>query len=91
MSKPEISIDVVKHDDGGYKAIIMCQSKKGTPIYTFSLLNYTDLIVTETTNATRVFFNMPIELNRHMGQMRCNASNKGNWVLSDLISLTVGM
>ncbi|XP_058647010.1 uncharacterized protein si:dkey-93h22.7 isoform X2 [Onychostoma macrolepis] len=89
VSKPEISFDVVKLDDGGYKAIITCQSKKGTPRYTFSLLNYTNLIATETTSTIRVFFNMPIEPNRYMGQMRCNASNEGNWVLSEPISLIV--
>ncbi len=91
MSKPEISFDVVKHEDGGYKAIITCQSNKGTPLYTFSLLNHTDLIASETTDATRVSFTLSVELNRHMGRIRCNASNEGNWVLSDPVSLTVGM
>ncbi|XP_073682398.1 uncharacterized protein [Garra rufa] len=89
VSKPEISIEVVKLDDGGYKAVITCQSKKGTPLNTFSLLNYTDLMITETTDRTSVFFNVPIELNRYMGQMRCNASNEGNWVLSESVSLIV--
>ncbi|XP_016105151.1 platelet endothelial cell adhesion molecule isoform X1 [Sinocyclocheilus grahami] len=89
VSKPEFSFDVVKLDDGGYKAIITCQSKKGTPLNTFSLLNHTDLIATETTDTTSAIFNMPIELNRYMGQMKCNASNEGNWVLSDPYSLTV--
>ncbi|XP_059394035.1 uncharacterized protein si:dkey-93h22.7 [Carassius carassius] len=89
VSKPEFSLDVVKLEDGGYTAIITCQSTKGTPHITFSLLNHTDLIFTETTDTTSALFSIPIDLNRYMGHMRCNASNKGNWVLSEPYNLTV--
>ncbi|XP_026131674.1 Fc receptor-like protein 5 isoform X2 [Carassius auratus] len=89
VSKPELSVDVVKLEDGGYKAIITCQSTKGTLPITFNLLNHTDLILTETTDTTSALFSIPIELNRYMGRMRCNASNQGNWVLSEPYDLTV--
>ncbi|KAL0180533.1 hypothetical protein M9458_022939, partial [Cirrhinus mrigala] len=75
--------------NANYKAVITCRSMKGTPLNTFSLLNYTDAINTESTDTKSVFFNVPIELNRYMGQMRCNASNEGNWALSDTASLIV--
>ncbi|XP_050979319.1 Fc receptor-like protein 5 [Labeo rohita] len=89
VSKPEISMDPVKLENGYYAANITCQSKKGTPPITFSLLNYTDAIFTETTETTSAFFKVPIELNRYMGQVSCNASNEGNWVLSDPFRLIV--
>uniref|UniRef100_A0A9J8AKS4 Si:dkey-93h22.7 n=1 Tax=Cyprinus carpio carpio TaxID=630221 RepID=A0A9J8AKS4_CYPCA len=89
VSKPKISFDVAKNEDGGFTAIITCQSTKGTPLKFFTLLNYTEVLTTESTDRTSVLFSMPIELNRYMGQMRCNASNEGNWVLSDPLSLTV--
>ncbi|KAK2874716.1 hypothetical protein Q8A67_021869 [Cirrhinus molitorella] len=89
VSKPEISFDVVKREDGVYTATITCKSQKGAPLNTFSLLNYTDLMITETVDITSVFFNVPIELNRYMGQMRCNASNEGNWILSEPVNLIV--
>ncbi|XP_051769166.1 hemicentin-1 isoform X2 [Ctenopharyngodon idella] len=89
VSKPEISVDVVKLKDGGFKAVISCRSEKGTPLNTFSLLNNTDVIATETSDRTSVLFSVPVELNRYMGHVRCNASNEGNWVLSEPADLTV--
>ncbi|ROL43741.1 Fc receptor-like protein 5 [Anabarilius grahami] len=89
VSKPEISVDVVKLKDGGFKAIISCRSEKGTPLNTFSLLNNTDIITTETSDSTSMLFSVPLELNRYMGHVSCNASNEGNWVLSEPADLTV--
>ncbi|XP_048028264.1 basement membrane proteoglycan isoform X1 [Megalobrama amblycephala] len=89
VSKPEISVEVEKLKDGGFKAVISCRSEKGTPLITFSLLNNTDIITTETSDKTSTFFSVPLELNRYMGHVRCNASNEGNWVLSEPADLTV--
>ncbi|XP_065115304.1 cell adhesion molecule CEACAM1 [Paramisgurnus dabryanus] len=87
MSKPEISIDVMKIGVGIF-IIVKCRSDKGTPTKTFSLFNDREVINTKTTEGLQVDFNVSIELNRDMGWVRCNASNDGNWVLSEPISLT---
>lgn len=76
---------------GDFRMIIRCGCNKGTPLNTFSLLNDTGIIATETTDRLQAFFNVSIQLNRDTGWVRCNASNHGNWMLSDTKSLTVGM
>ncbi|XDV51099.1 hypothetical protein PO909_020045, partial [Leuciscus waleckii] len=89
VSKPELSLEVVKLEDAGFRAIITCRSLKGSPLKTFSLLNNTDIIALETSDRTSAIFHVPVELNRIMGRVRCNASNEGNWVLSEPVNLTV--
>ncbi|XP_051532169.1 Fc receptor-like protein 5 isoform X2 [Myxocyprinus asiaticus] len=89
LSKPEISLNIVKLAFGEFKAIITCRSEKGTPPNTFRLLNNTKIIATETTHRTSAIFSVPIELNQNMGWVRCNASNEGSLQLSEPISLTV--
>ncbi|XP_067287771.1 Fc receptor-like protein 5 isoform X2 [Pseudorasbora parva] len=89
VSKPELSLDVVKLEDAAFEAIITCRSEKGTPLITFSLLNNTEDIAGETSDRTSALFHVPIKLNHDMGRVRCNASNDGNWVLSEPINLTV--
>nr|XP_055040092.1 synaptogyrin-2b isoform X2 [Misgurnus anguillicaudatus] len=88
ISKPEISMDVMKIGVGIF-IILKCRSDKGTQPKTFSLFNDTKVINTKTTEGLQVDFNVSIELNRDMGWVRCNASNDGNWMLSEPISLTV--
>ncbi|XP_051966981.1 Fc receptor-like protein 3 [Xyrauchen texanus] len=89
LSKPAISLDIVKLDLGEFKANITCRSEKGTPPNTFRLVNNTKIIASETTHRTSATFSEPIELNQNMGWVRCNASNEGNWQLSEPVSLTV--
>ncbi|TRY82669.1 hypothetical protein DNTS_032601 [Danionella cerebrum] len=89
ISKPELEMKVVKPLDGGFKAVVTCRSVRGTPLNTFSLMNGSSLIFTETSDNTQAIFSIPIELNQEMGSVRCNASNQGNWVMSDPLSLTV--
>lgn len=91
ISNPTISLEVVKTAGGDVRVIIRCWCSKGTPLVTFSLLNDTEIIATETTHTLQALFNVSIELNRDMGWVRCNASNHGNWMLSGAKSLTVGM
>ncbi|KAK7118967.1 hypothetical protein R3I94_020972 [Phoxinus phoxinus] len=88
VSKPEVSLEV-KMEDAGIRAVITCQSLKGSPLNTFSLLNDTDVIATQATDRTSAVFRVPVELNRAVGRVRCNASNEGNWVLSEPVDLTV--
>ncbi|XP_056097750.1 Fc receptor-like protein 5 isoform X2 [Rhinichthys klamathensis goyatoka] len=88
VSKPEISLEVVKLGDAGFRAIVTCRSLKGSPLITFSLLNDTDVITKNTTEGTSAIFHVPVELNRVTGRVRCNASNEGNWVLSEPVNLT---
>ncbi|XP_056590475.1 cell adhesion molecule DSCAML1 isoform X2 [Triplophysa dalaica] len=89
ISKPEISLDVVKSAAGDLTAIVRCRCDTGTPLNTFSLLNDTDIIAVETTDRLQALFNVSIQLNRDMGWVRCNASNHGNWMLSNAKSLSV--
>lgn len=90
ISKPEISLDVLKSAAGDLTAIVRCRCDTGTPLNTFSLLNDTDIIAAETTDRLQAIFNVSIQLNRDMGWVRCNASNHGNWMLSNAKSLSVG-
>ncbi|XP_077100071.1 Fc receptor-like protein 5 isoform X1 [Siphateles boraxobius] len=89
VSKPEISLEVEKLEDAGVRAVVTCRSSKGSPINTFRLLNDTDVIEEKTTNRTSAIFHVPVELDRITGRVRCNASNEGNWVLSEPVNLTV--
>ncbi|XP_056324337.1 Fc receptor-like protein 5 [Danio aesculapii] len=89
LSKPEILLDIVKIEDGNYKATITCRADKGTPQNTFTLLNHTDIITTVTTHNTSAVFSVPIQMNIDMGRMKCNASNEGNWVMSEPTRLFV--
>nr|XP_055040104.1 carcinoembryonic antigen-related cell adhesion molecule 2-like [Misgurnus anguillicaudatus] len=76
MSKPEISMDVMKIEVGIFISV-KCQSDKGTQPKTFSLFNDKKVINTKTTEGLQVDFNVSIELNKDMGGVQCNASNEG--------------
>ncbi|XP_057217767.1 B-cell receptor CD22 isoform X1 [Triplophysa rosa] len=89
VSKPEISLDVLKSAAGDLSVIVRCRCDTGTPLNTFSLLNDTNIIVTETTDRLQAFFTVSVQLNRDMGWVRCNASNHGNWMLSNAKNLSV--
>nr|XP_009304605.1 Fc receptor-like protein 5 isoform X1 [Danio rerio] len=89
LTKPEILFDVVKIEDCNYKAMITCRSERGTPQNTFTLLNHTQIITNVTTQNTSAVFSVPIQMNIDMGRMKCNASNEGNWVMSEPTRLFV--
>ncbi|XP_029007890.1 muscle, skeletal receptor tyrosine protein kinase [Betta splendens] len=79
-SEPDISFVVLKEGSHDYSAVVTCQSARGATPITFSLYNGTgrQMIGSQTSGDREATFKLPVELGRHMGWIRCNASN-GAW------------
>ncbi|XP_031430773.1 Fc receptor-like protein 5 isoform X3 [Clupea harengus] len=71
----KVSFTVVKERDGHYWAQVVCRSVGGTPPITFALFNNSEGIDEQNTEHLNATFLVPIDLDQHMGELMCQASN----------------
>ncbi|XP_036442394.1 hemicentin-1 isoform X1 [Colossoma macropomum] len=89
VSEPKISFEVVKDGEGIFSAIVKCQSEKGTSPITFTLLRNNDSIAEEQDKDLQAKIVVPIQLDRNMGLVQCQASDRTRTVSSKPVNITV--
>ncbi|KAG8015163.1 Fc receptor-like protein 3 [Nibea albiflora] len=89
VSRPNISITVLKEDSHNYSAMVTCESTNGTPPVTFSLYNRTELVANMTAKDRNATFKVPLVLGQHMGYLQCQANNGNETKYSKWIPIEV--
>ncbi|XP_040001400.1 Fc receptor-like protein 5 [Xiphias gladius] len=75
LSAPDISFTVLKENSHNYFAVVTCHSTKGTPPFTFSLYNRSELVANMTSEDRSSTFKIPLVLGEHLGKLQCQAKN----------------
>ncbi|KAL7866613.1 hypothetical protein AOLI_G00144270 [Acnodon oligacanthus] len=89
VSDPRISFEVVKDGEGIFAAVVKCQSEKGTSPITFTLLKNNDSTAEEPDKDLQANFVVPIQLDRNVGLVQCQARDRTRTVLSKPLNITV--
>ncbi|KAL6468793.1 hypothetical protein MHYP_G00223170 [Metynnis hypsauchen] len=89
VSDPKISFKVVKDGEGIFAAVVKCQSDKGTSPITFTLLKNNDTVAEEPDKDLQANFVVPIQLDRNMGLVQCQANDRTRTVSSKPLNITV--
>ncbi|XP_027006180.2 uncharacterized protein LOC113645089 isoform X2 [Tachysurus fulvidraco] len=75
LSKPEISIEVIKNTDGNISARVKCHVTKGSPPINFVLFKNNHIVHAVTSGHKDALFTLPIALDQDMGTVYCQANN----------------
>ncbi|XP_047666094.1 low affinity immunoglobulin gamma Fc region receptor III-A isoform X2 [Tachysurus fulvidraco] len=76
LSKPEISIEVIKNTDGNISARVKCHVTKGSPPINFILFKNNHIVHAVTSPHMDALFTLPIALDQDMGTVYCQANNR---------------
>ncbi|XP_060741190.1 uncharacterized protein si:dkey-93h22.7 isoform X1 [Tachysurus vachellii] len=89
LTKPEISIEVIKNSDGNISACVKCLVTKGSPPINFTLFNNNHNVDAVTSEHMDALFTLPIALDQDMGTVYCQANNRKHPLKSKELKLKV--
>ncbi|GAA6100090.1 uncharacterized protein si:dkey-93h22.7, partial [Tachysurus ichikawai] len=89
LTKPEISIEVIKNRDGNISACVKCLVTKGSPPINFTLFKNKHNVDAVTSGHMDALFTLPIALDQDMGTVYCQANNRKHPLKSRVLNLKV--
>lgn len=89
VSAPDISFTVLKEEPQNYFAIVVCNSTRGDLPITYSLYRGKEQVINMTVEERHSVFKLPLVMDRHLGFLRCHASNGEQTTYSQWLPLHV--